>query len=65
MFTAWKLNQTDQGFSATLAAWPDEELPAGDVTVAVEYSTLNYKDALALTNRGPVVRRWPKASLRV
>lgn len=59
MFTAWKLNQTDQGFSATLAAWPEEELPAGDVTVAVEYSTLNYKDALALTNCGPVVRRWP------
>lgn len=59
MFTAWRLEQTDQGFKAALVPCEDSELPDGDVTVAVEYSTLNYKDALALTNRGPVVRRWP------
>jgi len=59
MFTAWRLDQTDQGFRAELTSLPDEALPPGDVTVAVEYSSLNYKDALALTNRGPVVRRWP------
>ncbi|WP_079418904.1 MDR family oxidoreductase [Thiomonas intermedia] len=59
MFTAWRLDQTDQGFKAALGPCEDSELPDGDVTVAVEYSTLNYKDALALTNRGPVVRRWP------
>lgn len=35
------------------------ELPPGDVTVRVRYSTLNYKDALAITGRGPVVRRFP------
>jgi acrylyl-CoA reductase (NADPH) len=34
-------------------------LPAGDVTVSVAYSTLNYKDGLAITNKGPVVRNWP------
>jgi acrylyl-CoA reductase (NADPH) len=59
MFTAWFLEQTDQGFRAQLAQLDENALPAGDVTVAVEYSTLNYKDALALTNRAPVVRRWP------
>ncbi|MGE0072268.1 MAG: MDR family oxidoreductase [Thiomonas sp.] len=59
MFTAWRLDQTEQGFRAELTTLPDDDLPAGDVTVAVEYSSLNYKDALALTNRGPVVRRWP------
>ncbi|MEW6559120.1 MAG: MDR family oxidoreductase [Pseudomonadota bacterium] len=59
MFTAWRLEQSDQGFKAALTTCDDSELPDGDVTVAVEYSTLNYKDALALTNRGPVVRRWP------
>lgn len=59
MFTAWRLDQTENGFRAQLAQLDESELPAGDVTVAVEYSTLNYKDALALTNRAPVVRRWP------
>ncbi|MGC8701642.1 MAG: MDR family oxidoreductase [Thiomonas sp.] len=59
MFTAWRLDQNEQGFRAELAQLDAGDLPAGDVTVAVEYSTLNYKDALALTNRAPVVRRWP------
>jgi acrylyl-CoA reductase (NADPH) len=34
-------------------------LPAGDVTVRVDYSTLNYKDALAITGKAPVVRQFP------
>jgi acrylyl-CoA reductase (NADPH) len=38
---------------------PDEKLPAGDVTVAVEYSTLNYKDGLVLTTGGGLVKTWP------
>jgi acrylyl-CoA reductase (NADPH) len=59
MFTAWRLDQTEQGFRAELAPIDEADLPNGNVTVAVEYSTLNYKDALALTNRAPVVRRWP------
>jgi acrylyl-CoA reductase (NADPH) len=38
----------------------DAQLPAeGDVTVAVDYSTINYKDGLAITGKSPVVRKWP------
>jgi NADPH:quinone reductase-like Zn-dependent oxidoreductase len=37
----------------------ESRLPQGDVTVAVAYSTLNYKDGLAITNKSPVVRNWP------
>ncbi len=36
-----------------------DELMPGDVLVAVEYSTINYKDGLAITGKGPVVRKWP------
>lgn len=36
-----------------------DELPAGDVELRVDYSTLNYKDALAITNQSPIVRAWP------
>jgi len=46
-------------FSAVLREVDDDFLPEGDVTVAIEYSTLNYKDALAITNTSPVVRSWP------
>jgi len=58
MFKALLLNKAD-GFSAAVQAVDSANLPAGDVTVAVEYSTLNYKDGLAITNKGPVVRTWP------
>ncbi len=58
MFNAIHLTNSD-GFIARLATLDEAELPAGDVTVRVEYSTLNYKDALAITNRSPVVRQWP------
>ena len=58
MFKALLLNKADS-FSATVQAVDSASLPAGDVTVAVEYSTLNYKDGLAITNKGPVVRNWP------
>ena len=44
---------------ATLADITDAELPPGDVTVKVEYSTLNYKDALAVTGRGAIAKIWP------
>jgi acrylyl-CoA reductase (NADPH) len=37
----------------------ESELPAGDVDVRVEWSTINYKDALAVTGRGAIVRKWP------
>ncbi|MBX9872627.1 MAG: oxidoreductase [Burkholderiaceae bacterium] len=47
------------GFQVSLQDLDESRLPAGDVTVAVQYSTLNYKDGLALCNKGPVVRSWP------
>jgi acrylyl-CoA reductase (NADPH) len=59
MFKAILLEKTDAGFRAGLQDLDDARLPAGDVTIAVDYSTLNYKDALALTNKSPVVRVWP------
>jgi len=59
MFDALLLEKTDAGFVAGVQALDESRLPEGDVTVRVEYSTLNYKDALAITNRSPVVRAWP------
>jgi len=46
-------------FAARVADIAESDLPEGDVTVRVDYSTVNYKDALALTNASPVVRKWP------
>ena len=58
MFNALVLEKNPD-FSASVRAVDDSFLPEGDVTIAVEYSTLNYKDALAITNKSPVVRSWP------
>jgi len=58
MFKALMLDNAN-GFTASLQQIDEARLPAGDVTVAVQYSTLNYKDGLALCNKGPVVRSWP------
>jgi putative YhdH/YhfP family quinone oxidoreductase len=49
----------EPAFSARVADVDEKDLPEGDVVVKVEYSTLNYKDALALTNKSPIVRKWP------
>jgi acrylyl-CoA reductase (NADPH) len=46
-------------YRASFASLDPAQLPAGEVTVRVEYSTLNYKDALAITGKGPVVRQFP------
>ena len=61
MFNAILLNKNDDGSTAaTLGQMDDAQLPPdGDVTVAVDYSTINYKDGLAITGRAPVVRKWP------
>jgi acrylyl-CoA reductase (NADPH) len=58
MFNALLLNKSPD-FSACVQSVDSAQLPAGDVTVAVEYSTLNFKDGLAITNKSPVVRTWP------
>lgn len=59
MFKAILLSKSDAGFDAKLTELDDGALPEGDVTVRVEFSTVNYKDGLAITNKSPVVRKWP------
>lgn len=61
MFRAILLNRNEDGSTrAELTRIDDAQLPAdGDVTVAVDYSTLNFKDGLAITGKSPVVRKWP------
>jgi acrylyl-CoA reductase (NADPH) len=61
MFRAILLTKNDDGSTrAELSQLDDSQLPSeGDVTVAVEYSTINYKDGLAITGKSPVVRKWP------
>jgi acrylyl-CoA reductase (NADPH) len=59
MFKAVLIERDERPYRATLVSLEPDRLPAGDVTVRVEYSTLNYKDALAITGRGPVVRQFP------
>ncbi|HEX4781070.1 MAG TPA: MDR family oxidoreductase [Usitatibacter sp.] len=49
----------DPAFSARVADVDEKDLPEGDVTIAVDHSTVNYKDALALANASPIVRKWP------
>ena len=53
------IEKQDNGSRAAIADIDEANLPAGDVTVRVEWSTLNYKDALAITGRSPVVRSFP------
>ncbi|HEY1104015.1 MAG TPA: MDR family oxidoreductase [Burkholderiaceae bacterium] len=58
MFKALLLEK-GEAFSASVQTLEESRLPAGDVTVAVSHSTLNYKDGLAICNKSPVVRSWP------
>lgn len=57
MFDALYLEEAGQ--PAALRKLPENALPDEEVTVRVHWSGLNYKDALAITGRGPVVRAWP------
>jgi acrylyl-CoA reductase (NADPH) len=58
-FRALRVFKTDAGQETRLVTLSDADLMDGDVDVRVEYSTLNYKDGLAMTGRAPVVRTWP------
>ena len=53
------IEKQDNGSHASIRDIDEAQLPAGDVTVRIEWSTLNYKDALAITGRSPVVRSFP------
>jgi acrylyl-CoA reductase (NADPH) len=59
VFKALMLTQQDKRTQARLLDLQDDQLPDGDVTVRIDYSSLNYKDALAITGRGLIVRKWP------
>ena len=60
MFKAILITKDDtSGYKAALQQVDETVLPEGDVTVKVEWSTLNYKDGLAITGKSPVVRRFP------
>lgn len=59
MFKGILINKDDHGYRAELADIDDSQLPEGDVTVRVSHSTLNYKDGLAITGKGPIVRQFP------
>jgi acrylyl-CoA reductase (NADPH) len=58
-FKAIRIDKTDGGQTVRLADFDETELMEGDVTLDVEWSTVNYKDGLAITGKAPVVRRFP------
>ncbi len=58
-FKAIRIDEAEKGTVAALTQFDEAELMEGDVTVRVEWSTLNYKDGLAVTGKAPVVRRFP------
>jgi acrylyl-CoA reductase (NADPH) len=59
MFNAILIENEDAGYRARVAALEESQLPQGEVAVNVAYSTLNYKDGLAITGQAPVVRSFP------
>lgn len=59
MFKAILIDKNDDGLKVTLDQVDESQLPEGDVLVKVMYSTLNYKDGLAITGKAPVVRKFP------
>jgi len=58
-FKAIVVDKADAGQTVRLTDFDDKHLMDGDVTVGIEYSTVNYKDGLAVTGKAPVVRRFP------
>jgi acrylyl-CoA reductase (NADPH) len=59
MFKAVRIDKAEKGTTVALTQFDEAELMDGDVTVRVEWSTVNYKDGLAVTGKAPVVRRFP------
>ncbi|MBP8785069.1 MAG: oxidoreductase [Synergistaceae bacterium] len=59
MFKGILIEKDENGYRAELKNIDEQQLPEGDVTVRIAYSSLNYKDSLAITGKGPVVRRFP------
>ncbi|MES9857026.1 MAG: MDR family oxidoreductase [Sedimenticola sp.] len=59
MFKGILIEKDDNDYRASLQEIDESQLPEGDVTINVQYSTLNYKDGLAITGKSPVVRKFP------
>lgn len=59
MFKGILIEKDGSGYRAAVKEIADVQLPAGSVTVRISHSTLNYKDGLAITGKGPVVRKFP------
>ena len=59
MFSAILIDKAETGQTVALAQIEEDRLPEGDVTIDVAFSTLNYKDGLAITGKSPVVRKFP------
>lgn len=58
-FKCLLVTKPEQGYRVDFTDLAEDQLPAGDVMIAVSHSTLNYKDGLALTGKAPIVRRFP------
>ncbi len=58
-FAALQISKTDDGQAVGLVELGLDDLMDGDVTIRVSHSTINYKDALAITGKGRIVRHWP------
>jgi len=59
MFKGILIEKDEAGYRASVKELDESQLPEGNVTVRVSHSTLNYKDGLAITGKGPVVRKFP------
>jgi acrylyl-CoA reductase (NADPH) len=59
MFKGILIEKDEQGYRAIVKEIDESVLPEGNMTVKVAYSTLNYKDALAISGKGPVVKKFP------
>jgi acrylyl-CoA reductase (NADPH) len=59
MFSAIVIDKTDDVQSVALKQVDEAQLPEGDVTIDVAFSTLNYKDGLAITGKSPIARKFP------
>lgn len=58
-FACYLISDSPQGARADFATLSDEQLDPGDVTLRVDYASINYKDALAATGKGKIIRRFP------
>ena len=59
MFKGILIEKNDDQYTASVQSIDESQLPAGDVSIDIAYSTLNFKDGLAITGKGPVVRSFP------